>query len=207
MSKKNLILYTLFFCALCIFLSNTHCFCLDFGWYNEELYLKNARKLTSLKITKVDSRSITASTLISWFTKPYVIKELLKGDTTNVIIATISENYKSKITVYREEILGIKEKSPIVTGIWGLVGFGNGHYYAGDPSTGFVLQTIDIVSLVAIPTAGVWSAIMTGGNPTVFCICLSTLIATRIYGIIDAPKVAERYNRKVELEYGLSVVP
>lgn len=206
MSRK--ILYTLFFFTLGFFLLNTYCFCQSYSssWYNEEFYLKNSRKLTNFKIAEVNSQTFTIYRG-GIFEKSYVIESLLLGDTTNV---TITKEYflenQLEINVNREEILGVKAKSRDIARTWGIVGFGCGHYYAGDPSTGSVLQFIDDFAC-ALTLLGPLITLENKGNPTVFIIGFSTLIGTRIFGAIDSPKAVERYNDRIQYIYKLPLMP
>jgi len=185
---------------ICIILFFTPTLC--FSWeYEDEIYLTNNRKIIQAKIIHVDSEVLTVY-VDGWLWRgypsvwhSYAFKEMLKGDTTNMTILSEKKWGMLKIIIPLEEAEAIQGKSPIIAGLWGVVGFGAGHHYARDKITSTILMCSEFIWILAV--GGSWGHASEAWYLIPIC--------NRAFDIIFAPMAADKYNKELQLKYGLPI--
>lgn len=173
-----------------------------------KIYLRNDRYLDMIyKFTQIDTTTFGCRTGYrgKWVREMEgfpVINKQLKGDTSNIGIeetGTIFTVYK--FTIPREEIVAVQGKSPVIAGLWGLVGFGSAKVYVdpgGNLFSGSAFGFLDYLGIFLLWNTDRNQALSTA---------LPVFGISRLLVIIFAPEEAKRFNKELEKKYGITVIP
>jgi len=194
MNKNIFLIYSIF--ILCILSEPAFSFEFD-----KVVFLKKDRKLRLITIESSDTNFLIVNSYEGWGSeqgRKTTIDWMLKGDTTNVGIQIDEKSRRLKITVAKDEIMGIEGKSPVLAGIGGAIFGGAGHMYVGGDYylTGFLMGTLDAASLFAF--------LVSWGKS--YPISLPVSCGLRVFGAIFSPIAADDYNKKLQKKYGVPVL-